>query len=113
MAEKKLRSVPFTGSDIEDFGSNTGGGNPPGGSDLERRVKTLEEALPVIREKLVRLETVLDGVEKSMATKAELEVLKGYISTEMHKSLNDQTWRVIGSCVVLASLAFTAAKFIS
>ncbi|MDF3842770.1 hypothetical protein P3W55_13720 [Pseudomonas citronellolis] len=93
-------------------GGNTGGRNPPGDSELEKRVEALEKAIPELREKLVRVETKLDTMEKSMATKDDLKVLRGEISTEMHKSLNDQTWRFIGFAGALAALAFTAAKFV-
>lgn len=91
---------------------NTGGGNPPGDSELEKRVQALEKAIPDMRERLVRVETKLDTMEKTMATKDDLRVLKGEISTEMHKALNDQTWRFIGFAAGLAALAFTAAKFV-
>lgn len=39
---------------------------------MEKRVAELEKANLDIREKLVRVETKLDSVEKSMATKADL-----------------------------------------
>ncbi|WP_425318500.1 hypothetical protein [Pseudomonas nitroreducens] len=98
-------------------GGDTGGGNPPGGQDLEKRVEALEKALPDIRERLVRVETKLDAIEdtmeKTMASKDDLKVLRGEISTEMHKSFNDQTWRVIMAACVLAGIAFTAGKYIN
>lgn len=110
---------PFPGGRGRDNGGssgNTGGGNPPGDSELEKRVEALEKAIPDIRERLVRVETKLDAIEgtmgKTMATKDDLRVLKGEISTEMHKALNDQTWRFIGFAAGLAALAFTAAKFV-
>ncbi|MDG9858504.1 hypothetical protein N7403_32050 [Pseudomonas nitroreducens] len=105
----------FPGPKGRDNGSssgNTGGGNPPGDSELERRVEALEKVLPDLRERLVRVETKLDSMEKNMATKADLDVLKGSIATDMRKALNDQTWRFIGVAGALAGLAFTAAKFI-
>lgn len=79
---------------------------------MEKRVQALEKAIPDMRERLVRVETKLDTMEKTMATKDDLRVLKGEISTEMHKALNDQTWRFIGFAAGLAALAFTAAKFV-
>ncbi|WP_313461587.1 hypothetical protein [Pseudomonas nitroreducens] len=106
---------PFPGGRGRDNGGssgNTGGGNPPGDSELEKRVEALEKAIPDIRERLVRVETKLDTMEKTMATKDDLRVLKGEIFTEMHKALNDQTWRFIGFAAGLAALAFTAAKFV-
>lgn len=79
---------------------------------MELRVQALEKALPEMRDRLVRVETKLDAMEKHMATKAELDILKGAIATELHKALNDQTWKFISVAGVLAGLAFTAAKFI-
>ena len=57
-------------------GSDTVGGDPPGGDDLERRVQELEKAIPDIRERLVRVETKLDGLEKHGATKADLAAVE-------------------------------------
>lgn len=79
---------------------------------MEQRIVALEKAIPDIRERLVRVETKLDNVEKNMATKSDLESLKGAISTELQKTVSDSTWRFVQVSVVLAGLAFTAAKFI-
>lgn len=90
-----------------------GGGSSGGGGDLlEQRIAALEKAIPDIRERLVRVETKLDNVEKNMATKSDLESLRGAISTELQKTVSDSTWRFVQISVVLAGLAFTAAKFI-
>ncbi|HCI2552742.1 TPA: hypothetical protein NOT30_001323 [Pseudomonas aeruginosa] len=97
---------------FSDGSDNTGGNGGGGGNDLEKRVEALEKALPDLRERLVRVETKLDSMEKNMSTKEDLKVLKGEIATEMHKSLSDQTWRFIGFAAGLATLAFTAAKLI-
>lgn len=91
---------------------DTGGGPPPGGSDMEKRIEKLEQAIPDIRERLVRVETRLESIEKTMATKADLDVLKGAISTDLHKAIGEQTWRFITVACVLAGIAFTAARFI-
>lgn len=79
---------------------------------MQARVAALEKASQDIREKLVRVETKLDNVEKHMATKTDLEALRGSISTDVQKSIADATWRFVQISVVLAGLAFTAAKFI-
>ncbi len=79
---------------------------------MEARVAALEKAIPDIRERLARVETKLDNVEKHMATKTDLEALRGSISTDVQKSIADATWRFVQVSVVLAGLAFTAAKFI-
>lgn len=84
------------------------GGKPPGGGNLEQRVEALEKAIPDIRERLVRVETKVDNIEKNMATKADLADLK----SDLFKAINDQTWKFMAVAGVLAGLAFTAARFI-
>lgn len=97
-------------------GSYNGGGNPPGGGDLESRVAAIEKAIPDIRERLIKVETRLDHIEKNMATKADLEALKGSISAELHKAINDQTWKFIGVSIsfsgLFAAIAFGLARFL-
>lgn len=83
-------------------------GGPPGGDGLEKRVEKLEQALPDIRERLVRVETKVDAIEQNMATKADLFDLKA----DLHKAINDQTWKFMGVATALAGLAFVAARFI-
>jgi len=52
-------------------------GNPPGGDDLEKRVEALEKAIPDLRERLVRVETKIDSIEKHGATKLDLSTTEG------------------------------------
>ncbi|QDD92182.1 hypothetical protein CCZ28_24000 [Pseudomonas oryzihabitans] len=75
---------------------------------MESRVAALEKAIPDIRERLARVETKLDGIEKQMVTKSDLSDLKVTISDSFHA----QTKWFIGTAVVLAGLAFAAARFI-
>lgn len=105
-----------------------GGGEPPGGPQLEARVSALEKAIPEIREKLVRIETQLESMQSGMATKLDMaglsskEELNGLVrasskdiqdlAVAFQKSLNEQTWKFVGVAAALAGLAFTAAKFI-
>lgn len=63
-------------SDSKRSKDNTGGGNPPSGNDMEKRVENLEKAIPEVKEKLVRVETKLDSIEKHGATKADLATLE-------------------------------------
>jgi len=102
---------------------------------MEARIAALENAIPEIREKLVRIEMRLEGIDANMATKVDLaglaskDDLNGFIRstgkdiqdlavtfqksiTDVQKSMNDQTWKFISVAGVLAGLAFTAAKFI-
>ena len=109
-------SVPRRSGDNSGSGRNTGGGNPPGGDDLEPRIAALEKAIPDIRERLVKVETRLDHIEKNMATKSDLEALKGAISADLHKTINDQTWKFIGVSIsfsgLFAAIAFGLARFL-
>lgn len=107
-----LFGIPGGRSDNGDGGAHTGGGDPPGGDSMEARVAALEKAIPDIRERLARVETKLDNVEKNMATKSDLEAVRGSISTDVQKAIGDSTWRFVQISLVLAGLAFTAAKFI-
>ena len=85
-----------------------GGGNPPGGGDLEARVAALEKISQEIREKLVRVETKLEGLEKTTATKTDIADLK----TAIAEGFTSQTKWFISTAIALAVIAFTAAKFI-
>lgn len=114
---------------------NGGPNEPPGGGEMEARVAALEKAIPEIREKLVRVEMRLDGIEANMATKVDLanlaskDDLSGFVRasgkdvqdlavtfqksiTDVQKTINDQTWKFIGVAATLAGISFTAAKFI-
>lgn len=108
-------------------GNHTDNKSSGGGNKLEARVVALENAIPEIRERLVRVETKLDSVEarlknveENMATKTDLEALRGSITADLHiaiagvhKSLTEMTWRFIQISLVLAGVAFTAGKFIN
>lgn len=75
---------------------------------MEARVAALEKSTLEIREKLVRVETKLEGIEKTMATKADLADLK----TAIAEGFTSQTKWFISTAIALAVIAFTAAKFI-
>jgi hypothetical protein len=107
---------------------NTGGELPPGGHPMEARVVALEKASQEIREKLVRVEMRLDGIESHMATKVDISNLASKddlssfvrasskdiqdLAVSFHKTINEQTWKFVGVATGLAAIAFTAAKFI-
>ena len=75
---------------------------------MEARVAALEKATLEVRELLAHVETKLDNVERNMATKSDVEALRGSVL----KVIRDSTWRFVQISIVLAGLAFTAAKFI-
>jgi hypothetical protein len=90
-------------------GSNTGGGGASGGgSELETRVTALEKSNLEIREKLAKVETKLEGIEKTMASKTDIAELK----TSIAEGFTGQTKWSISTAIGLAVIAFTAAKFI-
>lgn len=89
-------------------GPSSTGGVPPGGDDVERRIEALEKSIPDIRERLVRIETKLESIEKHGATKADIAEVCTKIETMGRTMIQ---W-AIGSAVVLAGIAFTAARFI-
>lgn len=101
--------VPRTSrpGDRSSSGDHTGG-NGGGGNDMEARVASLEKTSVEIREKLVRVETKLEGIEKTMATKADLADLR----TAIAEGFTSQTKWFISTAIALAVIAFTAAKFI-
>lgn len=60
-----------------------GGGNPPGGDQLEARVTALEKVSQDIREKLVRVETRLDHI----ASKEDLQSVRAQLEGSMRTQL--------------------------
>lgn len=115
-------------------GGHTGGNEPPGYSGLEKRIEVLEKALPEIKEKLILVEARLGNLESHMATKLDLAVLAtkddftkmgnavtGDMrelavaiqrqSTDIQKTITDQVWKYIGFAAGIATIAFTAARF--
>lgn len=102
----------FTFGKLPDGHDNSGGGNHTGGNgggnELEARVTALEKISQDIREKLVRVETKLESLEKSAATKTDIADLK----TAIAEGFTSQTKWFISTAIALAVIAFTAAKFI-
>ncbi|MFJ2456880.1 hypothetical protein ACIOWK_35295 [Pseudomonas protegens] len=86
----------------------SGGRGGGGGDGLEARVVALEKASQDIREKLVRVETKLEALEKTTATKTDIADLK----TAIAEGFTSQTKWFISTAIALAVIAFTAAKFI-
>lgn len=74
-----------------------GGGEPPHDGDMDRRVSKLEDTMTVVRERLATIEEAV----KHTSTKDQVESLRA-----------DLIKWFVGTALILASLAFTAAKFI-
>lgn len=107
-----MNRAPFiedsSGRVISGHPSWKGDGPGGGGGELEARLTALEKSTLEIREKLVRVETKLEGIEKTMATKADLADLRTVIA----EGFTSQTKWFISTAIALAVIAFTAAKFI-
>lgn|GEM_PF-2109462 len=92
---------PVNGDYVPGGPTLAGGGDPPHDGGMEARVAKLEDTMTTVRERLVAIETKLDHVDKTMATKAELSAMESTLIK----------W-FVATALILASLAFTAAKFI-
>jgi hypothetical protein len=75
---------------------------------LKNRTHSYGTALPDIRERLMRIETKIEGMESNISTKTDLAELKVSIT----EGFNSQTKWFIGTAMVLASVAFAAARLI-
>jgi hypothetical protein len=75
---------------------------------MKNRIEALEQAIPEIRERLVRVETKVDSIEQNMATKADLNELKVF----MLQGFNNQIKWFIGALTALAGIVFAAIRLI-
>lgn len=86
---------------------------------LKNRTHSYGTALPDIRERLMRIETKIEGMESNISTKTDLAELKLSTKTDLTElkvsiteGFNSQTKWFIGTAMVLASVAFAAARLI-
>lgn len=79
---------------------------------MERRVEALEKISTESRERLIRIEEKLGAMEKHGATKADIESIKADLGTKIEAMGRTMIQWSIGTAVVLAGIAFTAARFI-
>lgn len=102
----KVVTSPVWSRDNSGAGRNTGGQEPPGDDQLEKRVERLETAMADVQVRLIRVESKLDQV----ATKADLSDLKG----DLFKAMNEQTWKFVaaatGMSALFATIAFGLAR---
>lgn len=89
-------------ADNQDMGDNRqhGSGNG-GGDDMLERVKDLET-------KVATLVTDVAIIKDKLASKEDIQSVK----TELHKELNNQTWKIIGSLVVAVLIAVLSKYYI-
>ncbi len=74
------------------------GGEPPDNESMERRVAALEQSAQETRDRLARIEARLD----TFATREDL-----------HKAINDQTWKIVGAMITLGTLLSGIVFFIA
>ncbi|BBP99116.1 hypothetical protein BSFA1_42450 [Burkholderia sp. SFA1] len=81
-----------------------GGGG--GGDDgrMEQRIAALEAANLETRDRLIKIETRMEA----LASKEDLQKLR----SELHESLNAQTWKIIGAAATLSAVVFFLARFV-
>lgn len=77
------------------------GGEPPDNGAMEERVKKLEDGQQELKTQLVRIDTRLDHIETTMATKADL--------AEMASSIIK--W-IVGTALVISGTAVTVMTFV-
>jgi hypothetical protein len=82
--------------------SKSGGGDPPEGDEMQRRVEKIEASMAEIQVRLIRVESKLDAT----ATKADLADL----ATSFHRSMTEQTWKFITAAIGMSGL-FAAISF--
>lgn len=75
-----------------------GGGNPPYDGDMELRVKALESTVSDIRERLAKIDARLDSVATS---------------TDLHKEIGAQTWKLVTFVTGFGSILCAAVYFIA
>lgn len=64
-------------------GGPQGAGQPPGGDDLEARVRTLEKDMTDIKVMLGRIDERLTGMAGNLATKADVAKIDGKLDAKL------------------------------
>lgn len=86
-----------------------GSGGPPHNGDMEARVSKLETIAETTRDRLTGVETRLTVIERTMATKEDLQLLK----VDLHKEINAQTWKLVTFVCGFGSALVAAVYFIA
>lgn len=96
-----------------------GGGGTGGGDQMEKRIEAIEKSLPEIKERLARVETKIDSIEKHMVTKANLLEETGGLNQAIGNFRTDiqsletrlLKW-FVGTAATLSAVAFGVARLI-
>lgn len=72
--------------EVERLRKGGGGDEPPGSDKVEKRVDKLESSMQDVREKLIKIESKVESIDKHGATKADLSsmestLIKWFIAT--------------------------------
>lgn len=72
--------------EVEKLRKSGGGGEPPRDDRMEKRVDKLESSMQDAREKLIKIDTKVDSIDKHSATKGDLSsmestLIKWFVAT--------------------------------
>lgn len=101
LSAKNTLKVVKSHETADDYDTGKHGGGNGGGDDMLQRVKDLEV-------KVATLVTDVAIIKDKLASKEDIQSVK----TEMHKELNAQTWKIIGSLVVAVLIAVLSKYYI-
>lgn len=75
---------------------------------MEQRVKALEETMASLRQDVAIVRSNYATREDLASVRTEMQGLRA----DLHKSLNEQTWKVIGAAALLAAAVYAFAKYV-
>ena len=84
-----------------------GDGEPPDNDGMEHRIAKLETLAEKTSERLGAIEKDVSVIKSNYATKEDLALLKADMQKslgDLQKTINDQTWKLIGTVVTLSTL---------
>lgn len=106
MSNDKSSLHLVTDADIDAFAH---GGGPPYDGGMEARVAKLEDFAIETRDRLTRLETKVDILTETVATKI---ATKDGVRADIGAAINTQTWRIIGALAALVAAVYFIARYI-
>jgi hypothetical protein len=98
---RRLRDSDQTGRSTFDGGGGGGYDHP-----MEERVKKLEELAGKTVERIVSIERDVAVIRSNYATKEDIKT----VIADLHKEINAQTWKVVGTAALLCGAVFWLAR---
>ena len=83
--------------------------DPPGPPHMDQRVAKLEALAEKTGEQLTAINKDLAVVRSNHATREDIATLRG----DVHRLINEQTWKIIGATVTFGTLLVGAVFFIA